>query len=362
MNKYICILILILIFLFFFNINYIEYYTDNLETTIKNKYNLYDFKVNNINNNLFNTPIKYNNKLNYYNLNTSKQYSIKYKNRNIWIDIPNKLNKDKYPFVLYIQPEGENGVQKNNKGESKFSSSDTNPLHKCLNYLITQGIAVISLEPDPEDMWYWMRDGINYDFKCINNSKNYQAGVGCFNSKKNKDIDYFNFAFDYIYNHNKLDYNNMFVIGYSAGSQMVSASIGEFPFLYTKLNRPYPKIKAAIMIAGGSQYCYTYYDISKLPDIFKPCYNKKLGCCPKDATEYNFMNGKLNYSQHPPTFLFQTNQDNNADKNASNYYFDACTKYNIPSAKIIAEGNWHGLVTSQEYLFNLIIQYYLSTK
>merc|ERR1711982_101962 len=103
---------------------------------------------------------------------------------------------------------------------------------------------------------------------------------------------------------------------------MVSRSINNFPTMRTTVSKqPFPKIKAAIMIAGGSYFCYSYWDTP--PANFLPCTDPdKAGCCPHNQTEASFDNGLISWEEHPPVLLLQTEHDDFADPQASKFYYD----------------------------------------
>lgn len=295
--------------------------------------------------------------LNKNDIDENKNYIGNYNNKTIQINKrkveitkPKSFN-NKLPVILYFQPSGDYGI-------TGSGDKDKSALKSSLNYLINKNISIVFLYPDQNDTWYAMNDGVNYNFKCINDLSN---GITCWNSKDNPDLPYLQKMMDILYSDKDLDLNKMVVIGYSAGAQMVSNAIGEFPLLKTLSNKSFPNIKAAFIIAGGSQYCYAYKDINNPPDIFLPCIDKKTRfCCPRDTTEKNFMTGKLSNDKHPPTFLFQTENDGWADPNASNHYFDSCKKFNLKCGKIIAKNQTnHGLVRNQMKIFINLILFYL---
>lgn len=295
--------------------------------------------------------------LNKNDINDNENYIGNYTNKTILInkrkvDItkPKSFN-NKLPIILYFQPSSDYGI-------TGSGDKDKSALKSSLNYLINKNISIVFLYPDPNDTWYSMNDGVNYNFNCINDLSN---GITCWNSKDNPDLSYLQKTIDILYSDKDLDLNKMVVIGYSAGAQMVSNAIGEFPLLKTLSNKSFPNIKAAFIIAGGSQYCYAYKDVNNPPDIFLPCIDKKIRlCCPRDTTEKNFMTGKLNNDKHPPTFLFQTENDGWADPNASNHYFDSCKKFNLKCGKIISKNQTnHGLVRNQMKIFINLILFYL---
>lgn len=162
---------------------------------------------------------------------------------------------------------------------------------------------------------------------------------------------------------NKIDLNNIFIMGYSSGAQMVSRVINEFAEPQNSYWLPTTdrqsasfadaknllKIKGAIMLSGGSYYTYsglsdttpsTSSNNSCLPctygdnlacDPFKN-YLYPLGkvfgsggCSSAKTLEDNYMPGTNNDNpiakNHPPVLLAQSNYDNNADRNASIFYY-----------------------------------------
>lgn len=309
---------------------------------------------------------------NKYNVNIGKNYTaqenIDYKNtkikingRDVDITKPLTTSNKKLPVIIYFQPEGDYGLS--GQGPHDYSA-----LKSSLNFIIiNKKAAIVFLYPDPNDIWYYMNNGVNYDFDC---SKAETAGVDvyCWNSTTNPDKAYLQKTIALLQKHNDLDLDHTVLLGYSAGAQMVSNAIGEFPFLTTlgQGGKPFPEIKAAFMIGGGSQYCYAYEYIDSPPEIFLPCHNKILQCCPQNTTEKNFMSDKesppkLSSNEHPPTFLFQTEKDEYADSNASNYYFNSCIKFDFKCGKFITKGStYHGLVKNQMIIFINLILFYLT--
>lgn len=306
--------------------------------------------LDNINNFIFNINNDIDVNKNYVGDYINKTVQIN-NNRKVDITKPRCFNK-KLPVVLFFQPSGDFGI-------TGSGDKDKSALKSSFNYLINKNICIVFLYPDPDDTWYYMNDNnFNDSFTCKNDIPN---GISCWNSSDNPDLRYLQKTMDILYTDKDLDLNKMVIIGYSAGAQMVSNAIGEFPLLKTLSNKSFPNIKAAFIIAGGSQYCYAYKDVNNPPDIFLPCIDKKTRlCCPRDTTEKNFMTGKCSSDIHPPTFLFQTENDAWADPNASNHYFDSCKKFNLKCGKIIAKNQTnHGLVRNQMKIFINLILFYL---
>ena len=177
---------------------------------------------------------------------------------------------------------------------------------------------------------------------------------------------------------------------------MVSRMFNSFPSLNTKDGRPFPKLKAGIMIGGGSMHCYENSPTKQPPPKnFLPCNPdinsnspavdshtsvndllKRLGCCPRDQTEDAYDNGSIPWSAHPATLLLQSHDDDQATTGASEHYFsimkarvfllkitmygvllacglsrpcetNAAKAHDATAVKIVAAGIVHGIVESQ---------------
>lgn len=161
-------------------------------------------------------------------------------------------------------------------------------------------------------------------------------GDGCWNHGDNPDASYMAAVLEKVKKGTlvpgvKFDYSRMGIMGYSVGAQMVSRSINDFPVMQLPSGAPFPKISAAVMINGGSYYCYAYSD--KLPANYLPCKRHIFNidalapdlfesCCPHNQTEEVFDNGTRAWDQHPPVLLLQTTMDIFADPAASEYYYN----------------------------------------
>lgn len=152
-----------------------------------------------------------------------------------------------------------------------------------------------------------------------------------------------------------LDYNGITLFGYSIGAEAVSRYMNEFPIMKTtKKNYPFPDIKCAIMVSGGSMYCYSVdCKTSKCQDYpdFAPCETPDInrrGCCPHTLSETNYDNGTFDWKNHPPVLLLQSNDDNFADPMASTYYHNIMVKHNVPSRKLLIENTIHGLASPSQ--------------
>lgn len=146
--------------------------------------------------------------------------------------------------------------------------------------------------------------------------------------------------------------------GYSAGAQMCSRCMQEFPVMVSPKKRQFPPIKAVMMLSGGSYFCYTgpnaYGDTpapapstpfstlcGKQDDVREkdgaenlqcaacpPIFEGKtqaeiqrlIGCCPQGRLEARYENSP-EVSKHPPVILAQTYNDSDADNNASAAYY-----------------------------------------
>lgn len=290
---------------------------------------------------------------NNFNVNKNTKYitDVPYKkfftkeNRRYDILKPEGVNN--LPVMIYFQPGGEYGIM----GEN---SNDNSALKQSLNILAsTKKLCIIFLYPNPNNMWYWMEDGVNYNFKCKStySPTNTNGGIACFEKGCPDDL-YLSQVRNDITQDKTLNLNKMAVIGYSSGAQMTSLAISKFKDL------GFPNITVAVLIAGGAQYCYVY--TASLPDIFKPCKNNNLGCCPYNTLERSYMDNTNKMSKHPPTFLFQTENDNWADQNASINYYNSAVKFGVPTGKmIVLNSNYHGLVYTQANTFINIIKRYL---
>ena len=109
----------------------------------------------------------------------------------------------------------------------------------------------------------------------------------------------------------KFDTHNLFLMGYSAGGNMVSRLINEFPSMSyvdhaTGQSQPFPKIKGAIILSGGSYSCYEGGTTTQGTDT-----------CPIDpvtgvgALEENYQSAGM-IKLHPPTLVAQSLHDDNA--------------------------------------------------
>jgi hypothetical protein len=292
-------------------------------------------------------------------------------NREFDIVYPPDLKEgQKVGYILNIQCGGMSGL----KGETKSSKKNiamTNVLNWAVNHL---GMAVVNLKPDPDDEWFWYEDYLfsdGYDFHC--NDEN--ASGMCWNNGSNPDKGYLDTVMHTLHSHKHIDYDNMVLLGYSAGAQMVSAAMSIFPkqsihkyqstVAYENVEYAteeaisYPKINGAFMIGGGSQYCYISSDGRghRAPSIMGQCHGSGGNCCPANATEKIYMDGTLPYSEHPPVVMLQTQKDSNAAHDASIKYYETAAANNVPAVLVTGKGKYHGLVEAQSYIMAKMIQH-----
>ena len=187
---------------------------------------------------------------------------------------PENPSSEPVGYVVYFQPIGMCGL--NGECDGDLGSTEGNKaVTNVINWVVTNlKMAVVTLKPSPQDTWYWMesynfnatkyprdKDNNPYNFEC--NKSDIDNGKLCWNEGKNPDRHYLDEVFTTLHRDYKdtIDFKNVVFMGYSAGSQMVSASMSLFPsmnFTVGGESVAYPQPKAAFMIAGGSQYCYAY--------------------------------------------------------------------------------------------------------
>ena len=225
------------------------------------------------------------------------------------------------------------------------------PLMNLLVSLTVQGYAVVMTSE-------WAPD--SYFYGECNDS---DPTAVCWNDQKNPDLPYMEDILTKIDKgtlvaNEKLDYSQIGILGYSVGAQMVSRCINDFPLLKLSNGKPFPRIGAAIMLAGGSLACYN--DSNNLDpcciDPVCPGRCKKSGkackswCCPSGVSEPNYDKGVLSWDTHPPVLLLQTEKDSYADIYAWSKYFDSVNTNSgnkVPLYAVIAGGDRHGLCSCQ---------------
>jgi hypothetical protein len=312
---------------------------------------------------------------------------------------PENPSSEPVGYVVYFQPIGMCGL--NGECDGDLGSTEGNKaVTNVINWVVTNlKMAVVTLKPSPQDTWYWMesynfnatkyprdKDNDPYNFEC--NKSDIDNGKLCWNEGKNPDRHYLDEVFTTLHRDYKdtIDFKNVVFMGYSAGSQMVSASMSLFPsmnFTVGGESVAYPQPKAAFMIAGGSQYCYAYdfkldrswhkdpdYNYENAPAIYQdfggckaPTAGFNWDCCPGyDIMEKRYMTGDLHYADHPPVVLLQAEQDSGATPRASINYYEAAVNNKVEATLITAKGHFHGLSPSQEYLMAKLIQHYFVGK
>ncbi len=126
----------------------------------------------------------------------------------------------------------------------------------------------------------------------------------------------------------QLDPGRLAVVGYSVGAQMASRLLTSGAELGL---RP----RAAVLIAGGSLYCYAYG--SALPGPFLGCVDPNRGCCPEGLTEPGTGSGA------PPVLLVQSREDDNADPRAASLYYAAAAAQGRRVCRLEVPGTLHYL-------------------
>ena len=338
------------------------------EKDINNIYPNYNSKVGNYSN--FKPPLYYKQFFKEFKVNhNSKNYNFKTN-----IVIPNKSNIDKngYPYVLCFSFNTVDGLSYgwNDTGNSSYQGGfltdydlygnsilnnevfyDSYYDKLCFNHkkymqslkqLVNSGIALIFINEIIYDIGPYLpgnpeKGYTNYYW---NNGNNYL-------------VPYLQEIMKYIYNekdehHNKLfNYNRCSFWGYSLGAQLVSRMYNNFEDLYfinNKIKIKFPKISCGTMIGGGSLYCYSENDSD----------------CIKSKSEPNYDLNKKDWSSHPPTLLMQYENDNNADPNASLYYFNVMNEKGVPCYLLRQEGVCHGITNCNEKLtISVITSFYM---
>ena len=291
----------------------------------------------------------------------------KSKKRHTAIAIPRCGNRPAagWPVILYLQfmtPDGESegwgkagtsgGILPHSElKDSSLSSFGRVALQNLLITLTGLGYALVMTSEWQDDSYFYA--------PCKSDDPN----DICWNDQRNPDLPYLKSIFSEIHNDTlvdgtKLNYNRFGIIGYSVGAQMVSRCMNDFPLLKLSDGTPFPTINAAVMCAGGSLGCYS--DTNNLdPCCIAPTCNdrcKESGkacvgwCCPSGVSEPNYDNGTLQWSDHPPVMLLQTEKDSGADIYAWSKYFDTVSKESgnkVDLYAVIAGGKRHGFCASQ---------------
>ena len=299
-------------------------------------------------------------------------------------DVPAKT---KIPYVVYFSFVHCDGVSQENPGGLHDPDLDwpcTNPTGgKCPDFpplllqilfqsFLAQGYAVIFTTMIADDSYSYIECPTDKSGKKLTDPLDIEDPIYnlCWNSPQNPDRPYLQQIFADLYDWNNkgsgnpfaLEYDACCLMGYSVGSTMVSRCINEFPSLRTTNQHPFPCIRAAVMVSGGSMHCYQFCNGGELDKTnrgyggplcdqqaapYTPCFDNQIrGCCPKGLTEPNYDTGKLHWANHPPVILLQSLYDENADPNASTYYAEVLEDHHVPVEVISRAGCIHNLFPS----------------
>ena len=147
-----------------------------------------------------------------------------------------------------------------------------------------------------------------------------------------------------------LDYDRVGLLGFSVGAQMVSRALNDFPRMALADGAtPFPAVRAAVMLGGGSLACYSTANVTRLA----PCARSprrsppEEWCCPNDVSEPNYDNGRLPWARHPPVLLLQTARDSYADPAAHAKYAALVAARGVGVASVVSPGERHGLCPCQ---------------
>lgn len=218
--------------------------------------------------------------------------------------------------------------------------------HGCLN----KGIAIVCLSQTAPDTLRYMPSSleakaVGYDFSCDDSDHM------CW-TRENDDKSYLNEMITFLKHgvtsaagsNVSFDVSRMSCMGYSVGAQMTSRMLES----YVDVLPEGAVIKSAILIAGGSLFCYSYENPDKLPSVFSPCtYAEDVnrGCCPNDLTEPRYLRSGAG---KPPVLLLQAKDDHYADTEAAAKYIHAVQKVGGSSACWVAyQGSLHGAYPAQ---------------
>lgn len=226
------------------------------------------------------------------------------------------------------------------------ASGDTfNPYQKPLMQdLIQQGHHFISLAPNSNDVWNWFDNNNNigdlvFDVNCADPDSlciSTTAGV--------EDVTLILSA--------ALRLNKNFVIvGYSTGAQMVSSMVS-YILTFDQQNVYKPYFQGAVLINGGSQWCYmsdpTLSNVTNGKKYFSTCSRPILGsstynCCPLSHA-FNVPS----FANVPPLLFLQTFNDSWADWDAGRNLFNAALAKGVPDLAICMDGGDHHGITENQ--------------
>lgn len=136
-----------------------------------------------------------------------------------------------------------------------------------------------------------------------------------------------------------LDMSRVSIMGYSVGGQIVSRLINEAAkqeASWTPAGNPFPGLVSAMLLSAGSYYCYAS-ESSEIPG------GGGASSCPPpslNVTELEYWappypasytgqtpSSPVAWTSHPATILAQLRDDNNANENASSWYYDVLSSY-----------------------------------
>lgn len=219
--------------------------------------------------------------------------------------------------------------------------------------LLKKGFAVILPDPFAADTWYF-REATSTDVlpdqgNCCGAT---QGGVTCDSTGSPPSSDdqcqanywpgpdkaFLGTLFDEIANgtigSGTLDLGKVSMTGYSVGGQMVSRLFNEAAATdatWTPGGNPFPGIVSGMLLSAGSYYCYA----SQSPEIpggggADSCPSPDLGVTeleywqPPYPPAYTGAEPEpaVDWGGHPATMLAQLRDDNNANENASTWYYD----------------------------------------
>lgn len=202
-------------------------------------------------------------------------------------------------------------------------------------------------------MFYLPDDGAtSWGFRCNGSSREFSlANSGCWHGGENPDVPLWGQIFDALEEGEKGAFGLRFntkrigVVAYSVGTHWTSRLLNEAArgVVRTPAGRAYPELRAAVLIAGGSYFCYAYF--GEAPAAFRPCSPRfdRDQCCPRGMTEAAYDSGERAFGAHPPVFLLQTADDSYASPEASTRYFDALTNGGGPACLLRTFGDTHGM-------------------
>lgn len=187
-----------------------------------------------------------------------------------------------------------------------------------LHYVLSLGMGIIHLTECEYDYGAYI-EGKDPDLKRSGKCSLY------WDNGNNSTARYLKSVFRDIYCNNFVDndskqikfiYDDIGILGYSIGAQLVSRFYNEFPSMITYPNNTqqtfkFPIIKYGMMIAGGTTNCY--YD------------PKRPNYCPP-GTEPLYDNNEYNMVCHPYTLLLQSDRDSFADHKAAEKYYTSFPK------------------------------------